>query len=125
MRHLFLSIGLAFTLMFGAVGCQTTAGNVVAKAEGAIIISVDVGMQAWKDYVDAGYATQAQVDAVKAAYTNYYEAQKVAEKALVTYLETAQSPVALTNKEILQKATEAASAASANLINLIHNFTRK
>lgn len=83
----FLVLLTALSLfVFTGASCPKSPANVAYKTEGVIIASVDTGMQIWADQVRAGHATQSQVDAVKAGYQTYYNAQQAAKAALSKYL---------------------------------------
>lgn len=120
---LFLVGSLALTMCLGA-GCGTTPLNVATKADGAVIITVDGAMKGWRDYVTAGKATKEQIDAVHDAYVKYYNAQKLAEQALLEYSAlTADEQVSQSAK--VQSLVDAARAAEEPLINLIQLFINK
>src|SRR5712671_6391455 len=82
----------------GLVGCGTPASTAY-RAEGIVITTVDGAMQAWAEWVKGGHATQAQVDAVKAAYNKYYDAQQAALQAVDAYIasKTPETSLAVTN----------------------------
>lgn len=68
-------------------GCQNTSPQVVLyKSEGVIIGGVNSALAGWRDFVLAGHATQAQVDAVKKGYNTYRNAQLIAKAALEKYV---------------------------------------
>lgn len=83
MHKLFASIGLATLLV---AGCSTPPATVFYRAEGITIKTVDSGMSAWRDYVNAGNATKAQVDLVHDAYVKYSTAQLLAKAALEKFI---------------------------------------
>lgn len=62
--------------------CATSPQAVTIKAEDVTVTSVDLAMKGWAIFVNNGKATQQQVDAVKQAYTTYYNAQCAAEPAI-------------------------------------------
>lgn len=110
------SLLLGSALLF-TPGCANTTPQVIAyKAEGIVIPSVNAAMQGWRDWVVAGHATQAQVDAVKKAYNTYRSAQIIAKAALERYVAdpSVEGEVAASNA--------AASAAKNALLDLINSY---
>lgn len=110
-------IGLSLCIL---VGCGTTPISKTVATEGITITSVDTGMQVWADWVNAGKATQFQVNAVKQGYNAYYVAQSVAKAAIEQVLLTSS-----TNTTDAATATAAESNAASALINLINSYTTK
>ncbi len=88
MKRLTLAIFASFIVAVAVLdtGCGSTPAEVAYKGEALIIQSIDLGMKLWADQVNAGNATQKQVDEVKAAYNVYYNAQQAAKAALMKYL---------------------------------------
>ena len=89
-KHLYAIIAaVAMLYSVGAmVGCTTGATNTTVKVEVGLIPSVNVAMSVWKSHVEAGKATQEQVDNVKAMYETYYASQIALKAALIKSIET-------------------------------------
>ena len=120
LTRLQISIVCALSLFLGALtivptGCNTV-GTAAYKVESVAIPTVDAAMKIWSDWVKAGKATQAQVDAVKGYYTSYYNAQIVLKQKLEDYISTASS----TNAAPVQSAalTAAGTAATSTATTL-------
>lgn len=97
-------------------GCATPPARIATNVAGTQVITVDAAMNAWRDWVIAGHATQAQVDRVKALYRKYYAAALIEQRGLETYVNT--------KDETAYKAALAAVAAtSADLISFITQLT--
>lgn len=75
------AVVLGFTVLV-MTGCTTGTNNTTVKVESGLIPSVNVAMSVWKTRVEAGKATQAQVDQVHALYDLYYAAQLDLKAAL-------------------------------------------
>ena len=81
LHKLVTSVSLGILLVC-APGCGTNAPTKAAQAEQILITSVNVAMSQWASHVNAGKATQAQIDNVRKAYEAYYTAQTVAKAAI-------------------------------------------
>ena len=80
-----IAIAAAMLMAFSVitmVGCTTGTNNTTVKVEAGLIPSVNVAMSVWKTRVEAGKATQAQVDKVHALYDVYYNSQLVLKAAI-------------------------------------------
>jgi len=88
-------------------GCGTTPARTALTATGIQVVTVDAAMSAWADFVRAGYANPAQVQAVKSAYQHYYNAA-LAEKA--AWMAYASAPTNATPAQVAQAVTEASAA---------------
>lgn len=121
MKNITLSLVLGFTLALGA-GCKTSQINTSIKSEGVIIVTVDTGMKIWAQRVNAGQATQAQVDTVKIAYNAYYSAQQAAkaaiEKAMVS---SSTNSTSLTD---IATANTAVVNAENSLLSILNTFIK-
>ncbi len=106
----------ALALLTAPVGCTTGINNTAVKAEAGVIPSVNVAMGVWKARVDAGKATQAQVDQVRAVYSTYYNSQLVLKAALEKSI-ASKVPGDIAATEAAQKAATDAQVAIVNLIN--------
>jgi exonuclease III len=101
-------------------GCSTNKAIPAAiTSEGVLITTVDTGMKIWAIYVNAGKATQSQVDTVKKYYTDYYNAQLVAEAAL-TRLVSAGS----TNTAEVTAANATVVTAENQLLTTLNSFIK-
>lgn len=107
-----LALCLVSTVAF--VGCGTTPAAKFAQGERVLITSVNDGMTEWSAYVNAGKATQKQVDAVKTGYNAYVTAQGVAKAVLEKSVVSTVSPTELTTAN---KAVTDAEAAVLALLN--------
>lgn len=116
MKKLITSIALGIVLA-GSSGCNSTPTQITIKAEGVIITSVNTGMQIWSDQVNAGHATQAQVDTVKTAYNAYYDAQMVAKAAIEQVLASGS-----TNTVDITTANAGVGNAEATLLSILNQF---
>lgn len=121
MKRIVIVTALALsTFVFCGASCHNTkVDSTIIKSEGVLITTVDTGMKAWALYVNAGRATQAQVNAVKQAYNTYYNAQLIAEAALTTYISTGSTNSA----DITGNATAVANAETA-LLNLLNTYIK-
>lgn len=100
--------------------CGTTPVTNAANADALLITSVNTGMTTWAQYVNAGKATQSQVDAVKNAYDTYYNAQLIVKAALETSITT-------TNANAADSASASAAVTNAEtaLLNLLNLYIKK
>ncbi len=117
-------IVLGLSILFSPVlyqGCAKNPQAVIVAAEGATVKSVDQGMQAWRDWVVAGRATQQQVDAVKVAYNQYYGAQLGAKAALELWV-SSNTPE---SQDAATKARQSAIVAEGALISLLTDYLSK
>jgi hypothetical protein len=115
-------IGLIALLMSTFVFCGATCKNPSAapiQAEGVVVTTVDAGMRGWAIYVQSGKATQAQIDAVKAAYNTYYNAQVIAESALEAYVSNGS-----TNSVDSTTAQASVIAAENSLLALLNQYLK-
>lgn len=103
--------------LLSETGCGTTPINATVKAEGVIIASVDTGMKIWADQVNAGKATQAQVDTIKTAYNAYYDAQMVAKAAIEKVIVNGS-----TNVTDIATANTSVSSAEVALLSVLNQF---
>jgi hypothetical protein len=95
-------------------GCAgTPADRVALNVTGTQVVSVDAAMQAWRDYVLQGLATQEQVDRVHVLYDSYYAAGLTEKAAWLAYAQNS------TNGPTWQRATASLIAAEGPLINFI------
>ena len=118
---LFLIGGTAVPII---TGCNTV-GTTAYKVEAVVIPTVDAAMNTWGDWVRAGKATQAQVDAVKGYYNQYYAAQLKLHDALVKYVSASSSTnSAPVESAALSAASAAASAAATALTANIGAVTK-
>lgn len=119
MKKLLLLIPLVALLAL-VPACNSTPTGIAYKAEGVTILTVDAAMNGWRDWVNGGHATAAQVEQVHAAYNRYYDAQQVAKVALEAALggSTQQTSAALSAAQI------SAASSQASLISLIQTFTK-
>ena len=109
---------LMLTAVIVVPGCKSPTTTVV-QAEGVLITTVDTGMKVWATYVNAGHATQAQVDKVKAAYNVYYTAQLAAQAAIEKVIENgtgSQSDVNIANAAV--------TAAEQALLQLLNQYIK-
>jgi len=121
MKKLILIIGFAIVSTAFYTGCSTTQVQTITKTEAVLISSVDTAMNVWHDWVVAGKATQAQVDAVKKAYNYYYDAQQVLKAALEmstvsTGTNAPTSDVTTANNAVLN--------AEQTVVDLVKTFTK-
>lgn len=98
-------------------GCGSTPTQSVIKAEAPIITGVNASMTAWASFVNAGKATQTQVDAVKNAYETYFNAQQIVKGALETSLSTTNS-----NSADISSANKAVANAESALLSLLSQY---
>lgn len=103
-------------------GCNTPPTTVAYRVEGVVITTVDKGMNAWRDYVVAGFATKAQVLQVKDAYDKYYNAQLLARAAFEKAMAEADSATAA---DEIATANKAVADAESALLSLIQSFLNK
>lgn len=113
---LILLVILLCSAPFVGTGCGSTPQATATHVAGAQVLTVDAAMQAWAEWVNAGYATQAQVDAVRDAYMTYYIAAQAEKKTL---LASVQGTDPNAPKDAWQTAASAARAAQNDLIALI------
>ena len=117
MRKHFVPIIVALAFLCPVImSCVTTPERTALTATETRIVTVDTAMEAWGDYVRAGYAEQYQVDAVKAAYQKYYLASLAEKQAWLAWV---NSP---TNATSTQVAVSIAKAAQRDLTTLIISF---
>ena len=116
-----LSAGISGTCLIQ--GCGSTPVTVAVNTERATIPIVNAAMFAWKDWVVAGNATQAQVDAVKDAYNKYLLAQYTASNACVAYFTTAASSTN-TAQVALETFLKTATTSQTQLLALIASFQK-
>lgn len=116
---LILSV-LGVWLMLSAVSCGTTPAAKATQVERIVIHSVNDAMTEWAARVNAGKATQAQVDAVKKGYGDYLAAQAVAKAAIEKAAIAEQAGQPATGD--VDTANQAVSNAETALINLINSF---
>lgn len=103
-------------------GCGSTPVDTVGKVEGITVPSVNAAMSGWRDWVVAGHATQAQVDAVKKAYITYYNAQLVASNAVDSYFAAKALPdtnAMASAQALVLSSTANVGQSQTNLLNLI------
>lgn len=115
-------IGLLLVLLAVAPGCKTPPDRVAVTSAETVVITVDAAMQAWREQVVAGKATQTQVEAVRSAYNKYYAASLVERDALRVYATANTNSVPLTFTTGLQTAVGAALSAKTDLLNLVTQF---
>ena len=111
-----VTFALAFAMMMGGCKTNTPQQNYIA-AEGVVITTVDSAMRAWAGYVNAGHATQAQVDTVRQAYNAYYTAQLASKAAFELSITT-------TNQLDLGAIQVSAQAAENSLLNLLITYLK-
>lgn len=120
-RHLalfYVCVALATPLL---TGCGTNAPTKAAQAEQVLITSVNAGMSAWAAWVNSGNATQKQIDTVKAAYADYFNAQQVA-KAVIEKAITASGTASAAD---ITAANTAVVNAETSLLSLLNTFLGK
>lgn len=122
MKKLIAVLVLASLLTGCLTGCGTTANNRATQTEAALIPSVNVAMSIWSAQVNAGRATQSQVDTVKIAYQNYYNAQIAFKGVLEKSIVNAQSASTETEVNIANQAVE---QAKLSLLTILSQFTTK
>lgn len=108
----YISVLMVLAVLIQGCTTEKTAYRVV----GSLAISVNVARKGWNDYARAGHATAAQVQKVADAYDKYALAMSAAESAVVSYKSGA------IDRTALQKALDAVSAASADILVLINQF---
>lgn len=106
-------------LLATETGCSTSAIGVIAKSEGVLITSVNTGMNVWGDYVRAGHATQSQVDQVKSAYNDYFNAQQLAKAAIEKKMASGS-----TDTTEVDTANAAVTNAENAVVSLINQFLK-
>lgn len=124
-KHIITRFALFSIVAMGPIafvaGCSTNATQTTIKAEGALITSVNVGMEAWAAYVrlhvSDGKVTQKQVDAVKEAYNAYYAAQQAAKAAIEKVLANGS-----TNSVDASTANAAVAQADASLLSVLNQY---
>ncbi len=116
-----LALCAAVTIVAPISGCKSSPDVITYKTEGVVINTVNSSMKAWSDYVNAGHATQAQVDKVKSAYIQYYNGQQLAKAALEKYV-ASKSPDDLAS---VNSANAAVAASQGALISLVVSLTSK
>lgn len=122
--YLVATLFCASIVSFTFSGCGSTPEATATHLAGTTVATVDSAMQAWGDWVRAGNATQAQMDAVKAAYAKYYAAATASDKALEAYVAAkASNPNA--DRSTYTAAIAAAQSAQSELLNLITVFKGK
>ena len=99
-------------------GCGTNTPTKAAQAEQVLITSVNAGMAAWATWVNAGNATQKQIDTVKSAYGDYFAAQQVA-KAVIEKAITASGTASAAD---IAAANTAVTNAETALLSLLNQF---
>lgn len=114
-----ICLGLSAIVYIGTACKTTTIVPATIKTEGVIITTVDTGMKGWAIYVNSGKATQSQVDAVHKAYDTYYNAQVIAETALVTYLSSGS-----TNGIDISSANTSVANAETALLNILNQYIK-
>jgi hypothetical protein len=100
------------------VGCGTTVPAKAAQGEKILIQSVNDGMALWADRVNAGKATQKQVDQVRKSYNDYLAAQAVAKAAI----EKAITAGTASSSADIGAANAAVSAAEQTLLGLLNQL---
>lgn len=120
MKKLIISAMLGFAMLATVPSCSTTANNRAVKIESAVIPSVNIAMELWADRVRAGKATQSQVDTVKIAYENYYNAQLMLKAALERSI-MLKTPAS--ESEVLAANTSMQIAKQA-VLNILEQFTK-
>ena len=102
-------------------GCGTNAPTKDAQGEQILIHTVNDGMAEWANYVNAGKATQKQIDTVHKAYDDYYAAQQVAkaviEKSIAKDPNTSPADIATANAAV--------EGAESSLLSLLNQFLIK
>lgn len=98
-------------------GCGSL-GSSAHKTETVTLPAVNTEMARWKSFVDAGKATQSQVDAVKAQYGDYYLAQLSAKSAETTWVNSKSAA----DQTTFVNATTTASTKGAAVIALIETY---
>lgn len=111
----YILIGLLAIAPIVYVGCGSTPIATANNTNAIIITSVNTGMTAWSSYVASGKATQQQVDAVKAAYNTYYNAELILKAALMTAITS-------TNGIDLSKQTVDMQNAEVALLNILNQY---
>jgi hypothetical protein len=103
-------------------GCGTTPETKITQGAQIVITSVNDAMSEWVAYVNAGKATQKQIDTVKTAYNGYYTAMKTlqavcdkvaAKDPTATAADLTAANTAVTNAE------NALIAEVANILNVV------
>jgi len=99
-------------------GCSTP-NRTAYVVEGVIVNSVETATKVWLDLVVAGKVTTAQEIAYRAKYNKYLAAQKVVQDLVNT-----TQPGETLDRTVLKAATDAASAASADIIAFVGSFSK-
>lgn len=104
-------------------GCSTSPVQATIKAEGALITSVDVGMNMWHDYVvlhlTDGKVTQKQIDTVKEYYNTYVSAQVIAKAAIEKALASGS-----TSSEDVTIVNNAVTSAEQSLLSVLNHYVK-
>lgn len=122
MKKTILLVFLACSLVAPVfTGCSNTANKHALKTQQVIIPSVNIAMEQWAVRVKAGKATQEQVDIVKIAYNNYYNAQIIFKAALEKSIVQANNAPTEVEVNIAAQALDDAKIA---LLNIISQFSK-
>lgn len=114
-------IALSVGLFAGCSGCGTTANKATYVATSTAVVTVDAAMTAWGRYVEANHPGPESEIKVKSAFDKYVLAVNTVADAAGGYLKAkqAQSPDLPKAQAEFNAAVAGASAALANLVNLL------
>ncbi len=115
----FLNSLLVALLVFTAVpvvvtGCANWKQS-LHKSEGTVVITVETAMKAWAKWVAQGHATAAQETKVKGAYQKY-------QAAMLGVIDASKAATNSGDQTTLQTIIVAATAAQADVVNIIQSF---
>lgn len=86
MKRLVTLASLLFCISVFNTGCSTT--NTQAKLLASTVLTVDAAVKGWHSFVVAGGGSQEQDAKVQLAYIKYQAFEALAEKALITSMQT-------------------------------------
>lgn len=114
---------LALSLCFGTVviGCSGGCANperTAYQTTGVVVLSVDVAMNGWGDYVRAGKATPEDEAKVKAAYEKYQAIVRTQSAAVRSAINSPEG------ESVFNTALNAIDAARIDLVNLITSLKK-
>lgn len=110
MKKMMVMLVVAAALLLPCAGCKTSPVKLATQSEVVVVQTVDSAMQAWKDYVEMGLASQREVDLVKVNYQRYYNAQLVAKAALSVWVENKDATAEVAWQNAQASVTEAKNA---------------
>jgi hypothetical protein len=125
MKKLFVLWVAALIALTAPTGCRTSPAKVGANVSDASKVTVETSLAVWNDYIPVGKPSLADQTKVRDAYKRYKQAQLDTLDAalMVKASESVDGPDQDTASALLAIYAAELTAASVDLINLIHDLS--